>query len=44
MTDEAIRSMFEGAGDFETRQLRSGDQAIYAYYIDGDKNEKEKKN
>ena len=35
MTDEAIRSMFEGAGDFETRQLRSGDQAIYAYYIDG---------
>jgi len=27
--------MFEGASDFETRTLRSGDQTLYAYFIDG---------
>ena len=27
--------MFEGASDFETRTLRSGDQMLYAYFIDG---------
>ena len=35
MTDAAIRAMFEGAGDFETRQLRSGEHTLYAYFIDG---------
>lgn len=35
MTDVQIRSMFEGASDFETRTLRSGDQMLYAYFIDG---------
>ena len=35
MTDAEIRKIFEGAGDFETRQLRCGAQAIYAYFIDG---------
>jgi len=35
MTDAQIRSMFEGASDFETRTLRSGDQTLYAYFIDG---------
>lgn len=35
MTDAQIRAVFEGAGDFETRQLRSGEQTLYAYFIDG---------
>ena len=35
MTDEKIRKIFEGAGDFETRTLRSGSDTLYAYYIDG---------
>ena len=35
MTDETIRKAFEGASDFETRTLRSGASAIYAYFIDG---------
>ena len=35
MTDENIRKLFEGAGDFETRTLRSGGSTLYAYYIDG---------
>ena len=35
MTDASIRALFEGAGDFETRQLRCGSQTLYAYYIDG---------
>ena len=35
MTDEAIRALFAGASDFEARQLRSGEHALYAYYIDG---------
>lgn len=35
MTDENIRALFEGASDFETRTLRSGEHTLYAYYIDG---------
>ena len=35
MTDEAIRALFEGASDFEARQLRSGSGKLYAYFIDG---------
>ena len=35
MTDSEIRSVFEGAGDFETRTLRSGARTLYAYFIDG---------
>ena len=35
MTDAAIRAVFAGTGDFETRTLRSGDQTLYAYFIDG---------
>ena len=35
MTDENIRKAFAGASDFETRTLRGGDGALYAYFIDG---------
>ena len=35
MTDEQIRGRFEGASDFETRTLRSGEERIHAYFIDG---------
>ena len=35
MTDAQIRHIFEGAGDFEARQLRCGEQTLYAYFIDG---------
>lgn len=35
LTDESIRSVFQGAGDFIVRQLRCGDWALYAYAIDG---------
>ena len=35
MTDAEIRALFEGASDFETRKLRSGENTLYAYYIDG---------
>lgn len=35
MTDAQIRKQFEGAGDFETRTLRMGEHALYAYFIDG---------
>ncbi len=35
MTDEAIRALFEGASDFEARQLRSGPGKLHAYFIDG---------
>ena len=35
MTDAEIRTVFEGAGDFETRILRTGDNVLYAYFIDG---------
>ena len=35
MTDAEIRSLFRGASDFEPRTLRSGNAALYAYFIDG---------
>ena len=35
MTDQEIRSIFEGASDFETRTLRTGEATLYAYFIDG---------
>jgi len=35
MTDSEIRSLFEGASDFETRTLRTGEATLYAYFIDG---------
>ena len=35
MTDAEIRSMFEGADDFEARNLRSGSHMLHAYFIDG---------
>lgn len=35
MTDSEIRSMFEGASDFEPRTLRTGEATLYAYFIDG---------
>ena len=35
MTDESIRQRFALASDFETRILQCGDDAVYAYFIDG---------
>ena len=35
MTNEEICKIFEGASDFETRTLRSGNGVLYAYFIDG---------
>lgn len=35
MTDAEIRAIFEGASDFEYRTLRTGEAALYAYFIDG---------
>lgn len=35
MTDEQIKKQFEGASDFETRTLRSGESKLHAYFIDG---------
>ena len=35
MTDEQVKAMFAGASDFESRTLRSGSDALYAYFIDG---------
>lgn len=35
MTDENIQMIFRNAGDFVTRQLRCGENELYAYYIDG---------
>jgi len=35
MTDAEIRAIFEGASDFETRTLRTGEATLYAYFIDG---------
>ena len=35
MTDESIRQRFALAGDFETRTLKCGEGAVYAYFIDG---------
>lgn len=35
MTDAEIRAVFAGASDFEPRTLRTGDAALFAYFIDG---------
>jgi len=35
ITDSQIRQRFEGAGDFTSRQLKSGGHTLYAYSIDG---------
>ena len=35
MTDENIRAIFDGAGDFFARQLQCGPWVLYAYAIDG---------
>lgn len=35
MTDAHVQKLFEGASDFERRVLRSGDDTLYAYFIDG---------
>lgn len=35
MTDAQIKAIFEGAGDFESRTLRTGEHTLYAYFIDG---------
>ena len=35
MTDANIRSIFDGAGDFNARELKSGQWTLYAYAIDG---------
>lgn len=35
LTDANIRAIFEGAGDFVTRDLRCGENLIHTYYIDG---------
>lgn len=35
ITDENIRAIFQGAGDFNTRKLSCEDKILYAYSIDG---------
>ena len=35
MTDAEIRKIFEGAEDFETRELRLGNSILYVYFVDG---------
>ena len=35
MTHQEICAMFEGASDFEYRTLRTGEAALYAYFVDG---------
>ena len=35
MTDAEIKKQFEGASDFETRTLRTGENQLHAYFIDG---------
>lgn len=35
MTDAEIRALFDGASDFEARTLRTGETALYGYFIDG---------
>ncbi len=35
LTDENIRAVFAGAGDFVIRELRCGGHTLYAYAIDG---------
>ena len=35
MTDQEICDLFQGASDFERRILRTGESALYTYFIDG---------
>ena len=35
VNDENIRKIFSGAGDFIPRQIRCGENILYAYAIDG---------
>lgn len=35
LNDSAIRTIFEGAGDFVAREIRCGEFLLYAYSIDG---------
>lgn len=35
LTDENIRRIFEGAGDFTSRDLRCGGNLVHTYFIDG---------
>ena len=35
MTDTEIRTRFAGASDFEARALRTGENTLYGYFIDG---------
>lgn len=35
MTDRQIREMFGDTADFERRTLRTGEETLYAYFIDG---------
>lgn len=35
LTDENIRAVFQGAGDFFSREIRCGEHTLYAYAIDG---------
>ena len=35
MTDAEIRARFAGASDFEARALRTGENTLYGYFIDG---------
>jgi len=35
LTDQNIRSIFDGTGDFIVRELRCGENTLYAYAIDG---------
>lgn len=35
MTDAQIREVFSGADDFETRILRTGENRLYVYFVDG---------
>lgn len=35
LTDENIRAIFQGAGDFQTRLIRCGNHRLYVYAIDG---------
>ena len=35
LTDQNIRAIFSGAGDFIVRELRCGESKLYAYAIDG---------
>lgn len=35
LTDQAIRAIFSGAGDFCVRQIQAGGVTVFAYFIDG---------